>query len=274
MQGTISQAIALTLYGNAMLRDGGHADEGFYPHHPAFMFCEWVRFVAFQSQDGTWGETRFADDPVAWLTRMQQEGVYGLRLVYEPSDQTDFSDRMTVAFIGGGGHWFIEAIHPSGSDFWKARWNIGDQDHPDRLIWQVTYGCLLRHQQTAPLDARPPAPIKSDLINNLETLSTFADTHHLSGFIEAFQRGLRALHTTDLADAAPSDLAPPGLLSLDAAQLLAAAQAAWVFGGMGSWNDYGFEGVVQEEYEHLSDTLFALLNEAYLYAVNSTTPSL
>ena len=38
-----------------------------------------------------------------------------------------------------------------------------------------------------------------------------------------------------------------------------ACEAAWVFGGMGSWNDLGFQGEDQQTYERLSHRLFQLV---------------
>ena len=50
----------------------------------------------------------------------------------------------------------------------------------------------------------------------------------------------------------------PPMAPLPAAQLLGAAQSAWVFGGMGSWNDLGFEGEDQALYDRLSEELYRL----------------
>ncbi|MCC6989411.1 MAG: hypothetical protein IT181_10455 [Acidobacteria bacterium] len=58
-------------------------------------------------------------------------------------------------------------------------------------------------------------------------------------------------------------------MSVDSLRLLAAARAAWVFGGMGSWNDQGFEGETQAQYEQLSDDLYRLLNTAIVTAANA-----
>jgi hypothetical protein len=44
--------------------------------------------------------------------------------------------------------------------------------------------------------------------------------------------------------------------------MLDAAQSAWVFGGMGSWNDLGFAGAEQKEYERVSKHLYAALTDA------------
>lgn len=63
-------------------------------------------------------------------------------------------------------------------------------------------------------------------------------------------------------------------MPLEAKQLLAAAQAAWVFGGMGSWNDLGFDGNDQQEYNELSDKLFSLLNQAVSNATNAASGGL
>jgi hypothetical protein len=52
--------------------------------------------------------------------------------------------------------------------------------------------------------------------------------------------------------------------------LLDASQKAWVFGGMGSWNDLGSEGDDQKLYERLSDRLFRAVNEAIEAAATST----
>ncbi|GAB3914442.1 hypothetical protein GCM10011575_44990 [Microlunatus endophyticus] len=54
---------------------------------------------------------------------------------------------------------------------------------------------------------------------------------------------------------------------------MAAGSRAWVFGGMGSWNDLGFpdEGV-EQDYEQLSSTLFAAVLTAITTATNSAAP--
>ncbi len=55
-----------------------------------------------------------------------------------------------------------------------------------------------------------------------------------------------------------------------ASYLLDTCQSAWVFGGMGSWNDMGFEGADQGEYDRVSEQLFAVLNETIQIAANAS----
>jgi hypothetical protein len=46
-----------------------------------------------------------------------------------------------------------------------------------------------------------------------------------------------------------------------------------VFGGMGSWNDMGFEGSDQREYDRVSELLFTALNETIQTAANASSAS-
>ena len=107
------------------------------------------------------------------------------------------------------------------------------------------------------------------LSTNLKEISKFARKHGLDGFADAFDKGFPALHSTNpYSEIYHKDLSPNNFLDLEAYQLLAASQTAWVFGGMGSWNDMGFEGNDQIEYDRLSDDLYRLLNGSYLTAAN------
>lgn len=266
MQGPIAQVIALTIYGNSIVQ-GYDADiDEFFPSNSTFMFCEYVRFVDIKSNS----ETIYAENPVAWFKKLKEEGVFAFRLTYGPSGNRDISDRMSVGFIGGGGRWLIETIGPDGSDFWEARWKVGNQNHPEKLIWHVTYTRTASREKTIIHEGVENSRIKNELSDTLVEISRFAREHHLNDFANAFDTGYAALHAeTPYTDLYHKDIAPEDFLDPEASQLLAASQAAWVFGGMGSWNDMGFDGEDQNEYERLSDKLYQLLNESCLIAANS-----
>lgn len=55
-------------------------------------------------------------------------------------------------------------------------------------------------------------------------------------------------------------------------QLFWAAQQAWVFGGMGSWNDaapyLAAEQGLEQDYQHLTEQLHRQIRQALMYAVN------
>lgn len=117
--------------------------------------------------------------------------------------------------------------------------------------------------------------LKTRLADNLAAIGNFARTRKLEGFSKAFDAGLAQLNAQDpYKGDYHGDLAPDRALPLAAAQLLGAAQAAWVFGGMGSWNDLWFEGDDQSLYERLSEDLYQLLNAAIVTAANTSAPSI
>lgn len=66
------------------------------------------------------------------------------------------------------------------------------------------------------------------------------------------------------------DLYFPGSLSKTSEAMLDAAQSAWVFGGMGSWNDMTFDGEERREYEAASEELFTAVNNAICVAANES----
>lgn len=273
MQGTIAQIVALVVHGNTYL-SGSDRSEAFPNAHSTLTFCEFVKFVDLKRSGEGWSESPFAADPASWVERLRRDGVNAIRMVYLPSGESrgGATDRMLVGFVGGGGRWLLETTGHGGCDYWEARWEVGDQKRTDRRIWQVTYGRIATDQ---PSPRHPPVDLeglKQRLAKNLTEISAFARHQKLDGFAKAFATGL-----SDLESASPgaglyhSDISSPRL-PLAADQLLSAAQSSWVFGGMGSWNDLGFDGDEQETYEHLSEGLYELLNESIVSAANSTAP--
>jgi hypothetical protein len=281
MQGTIVQVINLTTYGNAFVVGAPAFDvSNFYPTSGSFTFCEYVRFVRLGQKGDTLEEVVYADDPPAWFARLKKDRVYAIRMIYGPTGgkklgDKQIADRMLVGFVGGGGRWLIETITPNGSDFWEARWEVGDENRGDSRIWRVTYGRIASNQPTLERQAIDMYELKTRLADNLAAIGNFARMRKLDGFVKAFDAGLAQLNAQDpYKSARLANLVPDQALPLVAAQLLGAAQAAWVFGGMGSWNDLWIEGDDQALYERLSEDLYQLLNAAIGAAANASAPSI
>jgi hypothetical protein len=105
---------------------------------------------------------------------------------------------------------------------------------------------------------------------DLQEIAEFSRSQNLDWFTKAFESGLYRLESpTPFENLYHKDIAPPEFLSLSATQLLGAVEAAWVFGGMGSWNDQGFEGQAQSVYEEVSEKLYRLFNRVIVAATNS-----
>jgi len=275
MQGTIAQIVALTIHGNAFLQHSQNSQGlEFQARNSTCRFCEWVRFTDLVSGASNLEERTYSTDVHEWFEALKKDGVGGLRMKYESSTTGRLPDRMLVGFVGGGGKWFIETRRSGSSDFWKSRWRLGNRDRKDKKIWRVSYVRFLSGRASTQAQLEDLEPLRSELKQCLERIAQFSRSQNLEAFTRAFESGIAKLESSDpLADVYHTDIAPPGFLSLVANRLLGSAQAAWVFGGMGSWNDQGFEGQVQARYEELSEQLYRLLNRVVVAAANSSTPN-
>jgi hypothetical protein len=269
MQGSIAQTVALTIYANAALAMRLSPTD-FYPSNSTFKFCESVVFSDKRRGPSESELPPYASDPVAWIGNLSSEGVSGLRVNYGPLKKRDLVERTTVAFVGGGGKWTIEEIRRAKSFTWDGTWRINDRKRADRRTWQVNYyrtvGSRFRFAYRPDnLEAH-----KKKLERSLRRILNFARNRKLDKFAKVFESGLFRLQSQNPYEGLfHSDIAPPGFLPLSANQLLGAAQAAWVFGGMGSWNDGMYSGEQDKQYDAVSQELYGALNASIIAAANS-----
>ncbi len=271
MQGTIAQAIGLVISGNATL--GEAPPDAGWPNAHVFQFCHQVRFVSLAGDPEKPDVEPYAPDPNAWLQRLKTDGIRGLRLHHLHSNRAEISDRMSVALIGGGGRWLIEAAKGERSDLWEARWAVTRRDDPDRRIWTVTYGRVAEAIEPPETPHHDPDTLHTALRGTLGAIAAFARAQRLGTFAGAFERSLKALDSNAPPTGHTFDDLPLSGLPLSTRQLLGAVEAGWVFGGMGSWNDLGFEGIAQATYDRLSEALFTGFNAALVVAANSGYPA-
>lgn len=270
MVGSTAQVAALTCHLNA--RKLGIATHDFIPDNSTCKFCESIHFLrqkrGWFNRRGSWQVV--ARTPNEWLDSIVESGFSRAVLVHNLSYDAKLSDRMSAGFVGGGGRWLLCVEQNKQSDYWEASWEVGNREAADRRIWKVQYALVA----AGPIAKSPAISIDelaNQLVGALTEIETFARKHDLSGFADCFAKAQKCLGADDpFSLVYHRDLAPEGALSLPAARLLASCQAAWVFGGMGSWNDLGFDGDDQIVYQKLSDCLYDLLNKAICAGVNET----
>jgi hypothetical protein len=172
--------------------------------------------------------------------------------------------------VGGGGTWFIQSIYKRHCDLWYAYWEVGDQSDPDRKIWLVRYETVLQKQEIRQQQFLLNA-LKEELEKVLTELESFAITNNENMWAGWFKKALTSLN---------SDKPYEGFYHLDmivlknysllAQQVLYGAANAWVFGGMGSWNDIAFaEKETNDKYEQLSELLYDAMIKGLVGAINS-----
>jgi len=266
----MAQIVALTCHGNASLR-GVDASE-FFPKNSTCNFCDQVTFVSVKkSFFGRLKEKEIAKTPQEWFAHLKSTGAIGILLSRQPQKYPRISDRMSAGFVNGGGIWYMEVVYPKNrSNFWIARWNVWNREAAEQRIWRVVYGCVSKgaNFQLGPHDFQSAV---SRLVQTLHEIHAFSAKHNGGGFTQCFAEALDTLNSggTNL-HGYHKNLAPAGCLSQQARTLLDACQKAWVFGGMGSWNDMGFDGMDRTEYERVSENLFRDLNEAIAAGANQS----
>lgn len=272
MQTSLAQMVALTCHGNALLR--GIPTPAFFPGHSTCQFCESVTYLASGTPPGGASQTAvFADSPDAWLRLLPARGTLGLRLRQRAQNNPGISDRNASAFVGGGRVWALEVVRKGPvSEFWRDKWEVGNRNAPDRKIWRVSYA-LVAVDPAADFAPRPLDNLAAALRAALLEIRAFARANECGNFVQCFNDALHALDNPQADVGYHKDLFPPKALDPSAQSLLKATQAAWVFGGMGSWNDMGFPGATQQEYERVSEQLFNQLNDAIEAAASSSVPA-
>lgn len=110
---------------------------------------------------------------------------------------------------------------------------------------------------------------RASLASALEAVQSFAGKQGLKSWSKHFRRCLLrlSLEPQPLEDLV--ELLLINGLPVPAVQLVNAALAADVFGGMGSWNDLAFDGPDALEYQQLSNRLLGAMKAAFRAGLNS-----
>jgi len=274
MTGMLAQICSLVSYGNEYLKTGAISGK-YFPGNSVFSFCNTVDFKAVKKRFFTSGhkEILMAENPVNWFGVLKSQGCRGLRLIYMPSkSSTDIlwlADHKLAGFVGGGGAWLIETQYDDYLQYWANQWKVTDPNAPEGKVWSVNYSRILSEPQV-------DSPVffvnqeKERLEKILTEISAFSSGQNLEYWADIFLKAKAILQLDNpWKEYYYTDLIVNKNYPLAAQQTLFAAASAWVFGGMGSWNDLGFhEQNAQLRYEQLSAQLFAAINSSILAVIN------
>jgi hypothetical protein len=264
MNGTLSQLVALCSAANGVI-DGCLAPSTFYPSHADFKFCNSVRFVDLKT--GISRKPREIErygDPNQWLHSVKDTNAIRAWLTFSGSQNPDAPDHQLSAFVGGGGNWKLLVATERFAESWMSRWKVTAQNAKDNRIWGVTYGCIEKSARSISVPQPDLNAAANRLRSALSDAQQFATKHELPAWANWFQRAFDCFDST-------KPLAFPEYVQFvcldsypEAAQrLLAAAYNGWVFGGMGSWNDLGFDPKSENDrYDEISAELYAAINDA------------
>jgi hypothetical protein len=264
MNGELAALVAVCLHGNEWLASGHGPAPAVDTANSSFRFVERVHVTCRRRR--LVGTTVWqADGVAAWLRFLKESRVERLALATAASPRPDLPEPIAASFANGG-RWGIVS-DGSPSRLWQSRWSVHDRNRPDQRIWVVEFaGTRLR---SAPVHIPAPTSAAADLRAALEAIRAYAETAALDPWTAWFTEALRLLDAPDPVIPYNPDLAPASL-PVESHRLLAAAVQAWVFGGMGSWNDVAIaDATLREEYDRLSGDLYRSILAA-LTAVTSS----
>jgi hypothetical protein len=206
-----------------------------------------------------------ARDPKDWYDHLGRSRCQSASLVIGPSAGA-LPGHVASAFAGGG-QWAAVTAYPETQSLWCADWRAGDHNATiDDKIWRVRY----REHPFEPTAHRESiAEASARLGGVLQLAEEFADDADLDFWRNWFQSAEEKLESESVSFEYHPDMFPPSGYRNDARALLSSCERAWVFGGMGSWNDLGFaERELQDRYDALTPKLYDAVLRGITTAVN------
>ncbi|HEX4292853.1 MAG TPA: hypothetical protein VHZ29_01830 [Rhizomicrobium sp.] len=258
-------ARSVTLVAAANLHLAGHATGNYWPHANIFQVTDTVRFAGPPGREDLNRAETDAGDPNVWFDKLRRIGARGVLLADTWENPPSAAARSTEALRRKP--FAIVEVVDGATDLWRES---GENPESGGVKgWSATYV-----RQTAGGAHRPSPPDMAGALRSMDAvlsaLIPFTRRNGLTQFSPSFEQALTCLRDDQpLADNWYLKGYEYLLPDLNTQRLFAAATAAHVFGGMGSWNDSGAERE-PDEFNRLTERLVASLRNAAVAAANST----
>jgi hypothetical protein len=242
------------------------------PHQPHLQFIGELSFVLLSNDPDR--PVVEVNDVAGWLRQLRSREIERVWLATADTQPVELDgkpvdERVLAAFAGGGG-WGLLAAGQQLSEVWRGWWTVTDPNAPDHRIWRVRYQGVRMDERLMPL--RPSLDEASgELRAALLAAWEFALANDLPAWAGIFQHAIELGSSGALPPPQPDeDLLPASAYTTEGRRLVAMASRAWVFGGMGSWNDLVFDDdAVQAGYEETAERLYRAVLHGLVAATNS-----
>ncbi|WP_025704156.1 hypothetical protein [Paenibacillus graminis] len=255
MNGELHQLLLITALGNGNLISGADASNSELERTGFLDVC----FIPEGGgQSWNWAE---------WLAELKTNGCQRLMLNGTASAAGWESSGFSGSVAPGG----VTSLGACGESLWKAEWRV-DQ-YRSRTKWKVTYTeQKIIGGQKGSREFLPLADLSAHLEEVLCAIWDLADGIGESFWTNNFFKPARDI-LNEQAPAAQMPFHLPAVYKDQARTLLNAVYKAWVFGGMGSWNDSPpYSAYVhgrEQEFNILSARLYETLVQCARGSVNS-----
>ncbi|HEY2581656.1 MAG TPA: hypothetical protein VGI43_07615 [Mucilaginibacter sp.] len=265
MTSAVVQLISLVSFGNEFLKEGilskdFYTDKNFQDDN--------IKFIDFEKSIVTRlvREVIIAGDPDKWFAFLKKDGCKSLKILFQYSSDNPNRDYALSSFVGGGGMWLIEAVYENYSNYWTSKWEVISKK-PDPTIWSVKYGAVAKKQPKSSPDLNL-IEAKKELLEILDSISNFAYKYTFPYWGNAFKKASSNLNNPN-PTISINRIIEKNYSSV-AKQILFSVEAAWVFGGMASWNDWSFDDKeVNKQYNELTKKLYDVIVRSIVASINS-----
>jgi len=187
-------------------------------------------------------------DVVEWFIELKKRNLVDIKFITQDVLK-DIHGK--TAFVNTVGMILITFYHDK-TTYWSVKWSFDDKIKK----WNVVY---TEHECSTPLEKGMVFENRrDDFLRVLREIKTYADRHEIYNFSNCFQSAIDSLETKYTDSIMPEENT----------QLFNASYNAWVFGGMGSWNDIRLPNDKECDIDLVTNRLYRELVYALMYAVN------
>ncbi|HUT82592.1 MAG TPA: hypothetical protein VMZ29_15455 [Candidatus Bathyarchaeia archaeon] len=260
MNNDVIEIAFLTAFGKANLAG---KNIPFYKNHPGAYNFRNMRFVAKEpSTEQLMTKDIIAKDPNIWFKYLNEKNFTKLHLIFNPEVKIKLKPEYKQFFGGMGSSWYIFAEKNSKFDVWKQKWQA---EYGETISY---YYLLVEGMELEKISSLSLETTIRFMKITLQELIDFTSRNKLDNWTNVFQTALNKFEINNPSDLLSDDYLPADCYSLEAKQILAACDQAWVFGGMGSWSDV----VNVDDYDlfrRLTNNLYDTLNNSIAAVINS-----
>jgi hypothetical protein len=266
MNAELAELIALVAHGNAFLyglRQPAELTQG----NSTFQYVKSVRFVR-PLESGSADSSVVATTTAGWLETIRSAGAERLWLL-TPTVRYLNEEGLVNAGVGA-----IVVTGAADAEVWRGYWELISPRPTDGRIWSVRYEPMPVGEDVF-FDPLVVDDAAADLRAVLADAAAVAVAESaLRHFAPWFRDAAKLLDHPHPIPPYHPDMLPDVGYSLESRRLLAASTQAWVFGGMGSWNDVVIDDQsFRTAYDLISSRLWSAVIAGLDSAVNAFEPT-
>ena len=223
-----------------------------------------VSFRKRTDLDDTRGQPEIlANDVLGWFSHLETDGIKYLQL--DLLNLQHLPPPYATSLFSAGGAWVIQTDQ---GKCWQSNWSFVYPRSRQAPLWKIEY--WERDNASVVRDFPSIETAYRDLQNALVEAQNFSEKRKF-GWEKWFRKALQLLHDPTPVPPFYADLLPSTVKNIKVRQLLAGTLQAWVFGGLGSWNDvYITDSSLEMEYQQISRSLYKAVMQSVGSVINST----